>query len=137
MLMEGRTSIVIAQRILTVENADQIIVLEQGRVVERGKHEELLARPGFYKELYELQQQEQDEAHSANLVRHQGGRSRMATRYEPDELLGKAYDPQIARRFPLWIRHAVQEADADLCPRDRGRNRRRPPASVSLQSRHQ
>ena len=73
MLMEGRTSIVIAQRILTVENADQIIVLEQGRVVERGKHEELLARPGFYKELYELQQQEQDEAHSANLVRHQGG----------------------------------------------------------------
>ena len=72
-LMEGRTSIVIAQRILTVENADQIIVLEQGRVVERGKHEELLARPGFYKELYELQQQEQDEAHSANLVRHQGG----------------------------------------------------------------
>ncbi|MEZ4626177.1 MAG: ABC transporter ATP-binding protein, partial [Thermomicrobiales bacterium] len=72
-LMEGRTSIVIAQRILTVENADQIIVLEQGRVVERGKHEELLARPGFYKELYELQQQEQDEAHSANLVRQQGG----------------------------------------------------------------
>ena len=54
-LMEGRTSFVIAQRILTVERADQILVLEEGRIVERGSHRELLRNRGFYRELYDLQ----------------------------------------------------------------------------------
>jgi ATP-binding cassette subfamily B protein len=72
-LMEGRTSIVIAQRILTVENADQILVLEQGKIVDRGRHSELLSREGFYRELYFLQQQEQDEAHAADLSANTGG----------------------------------------------------------------
>jgi ATP-binding cassette subfamily B protein len=72
-LMEGRTSIVIAQRILTVENADQILVLEQGKIVDRGRHSELLSREGFYRELYYLQQQEQDEAHAADLSANTGG----------------------------------------------------------------
>jgi ATP-binding cassette subfamily B protein len=72
-LMEGRTSIVIAQRILTVENADQIIVLEQGKIVDRGRHVELLAREGFYRELYFLQQQEQDEARQSGLAVQAGG----------------------------------------------------------------
>jgi len=66
-LMEGRTSIVIAQRILTVENADQILVLDQGRIADRGTHAELLSREGFYRELYFLQQQEQDEARLAEV----------------------------------------------------------------------
>ncbi|MCC6704220.1 MAG: ABC transporter ATP-binding protein [Thermomicrobiales bacterium] len=67
-LMKGRTSIVIAQRILTVENADQILVLDQGRIVDRGTHAELVSREGFYRELYFLQQQEQDEARIAGIA---------------------------------------------------------------------
>ena len=54
-LKEGRTSFVIAHRLSTVRNADQILVMENGRIVERGNHQELLARPGAYRELYEQQ----------------------------------------------------------------------------------
>ena len=51
-LMEGRTVFVIAHRLSTVRNADAILVLEQGRVVERGDHEALLAQKGEYYQLY-------------------------------------------------------------------------------------
>ena len=51
-LMEGRTVFVIAHRLSTVRNADAILVLEQGQIVERGSHEELLARKGRYYQLY-------------------------------------------------------------------------------------
>ncbi len=54
-LMENRTSIVIAHRLSTVLHADQILVIEDGRIVERGTHDELLARGGRYNRLYELQ----------------------------------------------------------------------------------
>ncbi|WP_338035995.1 lipid A export permease/ATP-binding protein MsbA [Halorhodospira abdelmalekii] len=54
-LMQGRTTFVIAHRLATVENADQILVLEQGRIVECGRHAELLARGGRYAGLYRLQ----------------------------------------------------------------------------------
>ncbi len=54
-LLAGRTAIVIAHRLSTVRNADLICVIQGGRIVERGTHEELLARGGLYRELYERQ----------------------------------------------------------------------------------
>jgi len=54
-LMEGRTTFIIAQRLSSVRRADQIIVLDHGRIVERGTHDQLLAADGLYREIYELQ----------------------------------------------------------------------------------
>ncbi|MDP9363044.1 MAG: ABC transporter ATP-binding protein/permease [Chloroflexota bacterium] len=61
-LMRGRTSFVIAQRLSTVQDADQILVLDAGRIVECGTHIELIGRDGFYRELYDLQLRDQEEA---------------------------------------------------------------------------
>ncbi len=61
-LMADRTTLIIAHRLSTVENADQIIVLDQGRIVESGTHQELLATGGVYANLYRLQFRDEKDA---------------------------------------------------------------------------
>jgi ATP-binding cassette subfamily B protein len=60
-LLEGRTSIVIAHRLSTIVNADQILVLDDGQIIERGRHTELMEQRGFYYDLYMSQFQKQEE----------------------------------------------------------------------------
>jgi len=55
--MRGKTSLLITHRLVELENVDEILVMDQGRVVERGRHEELLARGGVYRRLWDLQNQ--------------------------------------------------------------------------------
>lgn len=54
-LMEGKTSFIVAHRLSTIQNADKILVLKDGQVIEQGTHEELIARQGFYQHLYQSQ----------------------------------------------------------------------------------
>jgi ATP-binding cassette subfamily B protein len=64
-LLSGRTSFVIAHRLSTIRNADQILVLKAGQIIERGKHDELLEKKGFYYDLYMSQFKKQEEMERA------------------------------------------------------------------------
>ena len=60
-LMPGRTTFIIAHRLQTVMSADLIVVLDKGRIVQRGTHDELLTQEGTYRRIYDLQTQIEDE----------------------------------------------------------------------------
>jgi ATP-binding cassette subfamily B protein len=67
-LLEGRTAFVIAHRLSTIRNADMILVLKDGQIVERGKHDELLDKQGFYYDLYMSQFKKQEEVVATSAV---------------------------------------------------------------------
>ena len=60
MLCKGRTTLVVAHRLSTIRNADEIAVVLGGRITERGTHEQLMAADGTYKKIYSLQFRESD-----------------------------------------------------------------------------
>ena len=59
-LCKGRTTLVVAHRLSTIRNADEIVVVTDGEIVERGTHEELMEKGGMYKDLYALQFRDND-----------------------------------------------------------------------------
>jgi ABC-type multidrug transport system fused ATPase/permease subunit len=61
-VVKGRTTLVIAQRLRTVKDADQILVMKAGTIAERGTHDELIAKDGLYREIYDLELRDQEEA---------------------------------------------------------------------------
>jgi len=64
----GRTTLIITHRLLTVMNADQILVVDDGRIVERGRYFELLAANDYYAKMWQLQQEERDSATDNSLA---------------------------------------------------------------------
>ena len=69
-LMQNRTTFVVASRLRTIKSADQIVVLDQGRIIERGTHETLLAAGGAYRRLYDAQLRDQEEFEAQMLMAH-------------------------------------------------------------------
>ena len=120
-VMKGRTSFVIAQRLRTIKAADQILVLNRGQIVERGRHEELLKLNGFYRRIYDLELRDQEEALTTGTPMvvmagfggwggggfggggGRGGLGRAADGWG-DESLGKAYDSKVAGRLMGYAR---------------------------------
>jgi ABC-type multidrug transport system ATPase subunit len=68
--MKGRTTIIIAHRLSTIKNASQIVVLQHGEKVEEGTHDELLARAGVFRRLYDIQFGSRPAAHVAAVAEH-------------------------------------------------------------------
>jgi ATP-binding cassette, subfamily B, bacterial len=97
-LMRGRTTLMIAHRLSTVRNADLIIVLDHGRIVEQGTHEELIQADGLYCQLYMTQTAERFSVSHRENVRGQIVAGFLKTLAESDEALGE--DPDAASALP-------------------------------------
>jgi ATP-binding cassette subfamily B protein len=69
-LMAGRTTFVIAHRLRTLKRADLILVIEEGRIVQRGTHDNLVSQPGLYQRLYDVQLREQEALFGTHKVGH-------------------------------------------------------------------
>jgi len=92
-LMANRTTLVIAQRLTSVRDADQILVFEEGRITQRGTHRELIGQPGFYRELYDLQMRDQEEAQHAKVTSNGQVEDEDAIAIDAPSLAGKGVTP--------------------------------------------
>src|SRR4029079_11902434 len=88
-VMRSRTTIIVSHRVSTVRNADQILVLDDGAIVERGTHEQLVARNGVYAELYRKQLLEEELAASEGPTRSALHSTRVTCRFTKKTFSGK------------------------------------------------
>ena len=127
-VMRGRTSILISHRVSTVKEADEIIVLDHGEIVERGSHDELLERGGYYAELHKRQLLEEELA--VRISGLKAATTRLAITFGPtviagfsprsknmqeEEVLGKAYDSRLMRRLVTYLRPYKTAVACCLC----------------------
>jgi ABC-type multidrug transport system fused ATPase/permease subunit len=84
-LMAGRTTFVIAQRLRTLKQADMILVLDRGHLVQRGTHDELVEQPGLYRRIYDLQLRDQEDFLRGMVQAGQPPASNGYPRYWPQE----------------------------------------------------
>ena len=134
--LEGRTSLVIAHRLSTVRNADQILVVDDGRIVQRGTHAQLLAEGGLYADLYRTQFVERRcrAAPPTRPARAWISSSPTASSSSPEGPAGSAGPPPTcwSPRAPGWSCPAAAgdarrgRGDAGRAARDRRRRQRRP-----------
>ncbi|MGH2350558.1 MAG: ABC transporter ATP-binding protein, partial [Chloroflexota bacterium] len=103
-IMRGRTTFVIAHRLSTVKRADEVLVLDKGEIVERGTHDELIARPGPYRRIYDVQMRDQEEFIAARAGLAAGSSEMRVGSSEPTEGAG------ITRNSKLGTRNSVSEA---------------------------
>ena len=94
-VMRGRTTFVVASRLRTIKNADQILVIDKGRIVERGTHETLLKQGGIYTRLYDLQLREQEEF-EARMLRSRAGQAGPDEDSDEDESEEQATEQEVA-----------------------------------------
>ena len=110
-VMRSRTTIIVSHRVSTVRTADQILVLDDGAIVERGTHDQLVAHNGLYAELYRKQLLEEELAaswHVVRLVERPNGQGRPTVLTDmsihDEDVLGKAYDARLMRRLITYLR---------------------------------
>ncbi len=95
-LLKGRTAFVIAHRIRTIRNADQILVLKDGKIVEQGTHDELIAVDGLYKEIYDVQLRDQEELSTATAAADAAHASAAGAAESPRPELAEGRRPELA-----------------------------------------
>jgi ATP-binding cassette, subfamily B, bacterial MsbA len=108
-VMRGRTVFVIAHRLSTIRNADQILVMDHGRIVERGTHEQLLAQGGYYNSLYEIQF-----AENPKTVAHVNGVSENG--HQPNGISENGHQPSGVSENGHHVNGVSENGHAKLAP---------------------
>jgi ABC-type multidrug transport system ATPase subunit len=126
--MVGRTSLMIAHRLSTVRGADQIIVVNRGRIAETGSHEELLTKGGLYYQLYQAQLGEIAEIEAEHLRRRaeSGELTEAGNGHHGDNGSGEDLQREIfhnlARAVRMRIRASLQDGGGGAAPRNGTKN---------------
>jgi ATP-binding cassette subfamily B protein len=110
-VMRGRTTFVVASRLRTVKRADEILVLDRGRIVERGTHETLLRANGAYRRLYDVQLREQEEYEAQALAARDGTQGRRDGRARG--MVGDRDGPTTGHRSSAALEVAERDPELD------------------------